>query len=918
MAIAQSAYTTSYIDKTIGTSYDVVRLVSENLSSIKHVSANLSEIYAVSAQLSVINDLITNINSIDVILESAANVQDLIDTATTLTSSATAASTSALESAQNAFASANSAAAAADTVLATLDTTLDTALEGKLEPAIQAAIGGQFDTILETPVVALNDGTHALSVAARAGIVVNARNHGLIADGLSHPISSRYATLAEAQAAWPFIPKDETVTASISGTTLTVSSATATPLKLLSLVTGSGVAANTRIQEVLAGEGEAGTTYSITPSQTVASTSLLVSPPQALALTDEIDWAAIQNATFEARARGTKSSVSVRLDLGGGQPYINRTLDWTFIRSRGFFIDGTGTMILPRLTNPNTPAIDMMGCREISVLNFNLSGTSNYPCTFGVQLGRNGPGGVVQASPANYFLNSRFLGCYTKGTFYNFASELCKFDRCNFGNTCPDAHAYIGDGLYHWAVTSQFLPISAPVDVEQPFTINSFKQCEWSCNGAQTAGKTTSPIWLASAKGHVFEGYVSANTGGASCSAMTLYSAVAGDECSNMIFHTHDEGAGGNTAEGADGVKLQHNILFDGPNVQQIHFNLKKTEVSGGEYAFGKTDSVNTVRLVGCELKFGNQGTTTRKAFDRPNAYIVSGIVALDQTRAQEFWNLSDLRFTGQFSVINADKRVKTRFAGQFGAVQNWDGTSTAVEIDANTSVFRFNSASIVTAAITLTLPAANPTPNDIFDGHTIDIINTGKEIRLLSFVPTADPWPYLVSGASGSLGPNGRIRLTWNAVSSPKKWSAQHFSANNILRYDPATGSSVTLEAGTELVYLTGTTVTPALTINTPYASDRSLITIINAGSSVTALNFSPDVTGWINGKNLQTNASLHLRRNSFGGNAIQAGGWRIEDIRAPYSTEVSMNAWWNTLPTTAGTSGTWWRNNNTLARVP
>lgn len=67
-----------------------------------------------------------------------------------------------------------------------------------------------------------------------------------------------------------------TVTGSISGTSLTVTSVTSGVVSLSGLVTGSGVSANTAIIGAGTGIGGSGT-YTVTPSQTVASTTLIIS-----------------------------------------------------------------------------------------------------------------------------------------------------------------------------------------------------------------------------------------------------------------------------------------------------------------------------------------------------------------------------------------------------------------------------------------------------------------------------------------------------------------------------------------------------------------------------------------------------------------------------------------------------------------
>ena len=72
-----------------------------------------------------------------------------------------------------------------------------------------------------------------------------------------------------------FLP--DSVTGSISGTTLTVSAATASQLSVGDALFGGSLRANTRISALVSGTGGTGT-YSVTPSQTAASGAILARP----------------------------------------------------------------------------------------------------------------------------------------------------------------------------------------------------------------------------------------------------------------------------------------------------------------------------------------------------------------------------------------------------------------------------------------------------------------------------------------------------------------------------------------------------------------------------------------------------------------------------------------------------------------
>lgn len=81
------------------------------------------------------------------------------------------------------------------------------------------------------------------------------------------------AIFAHAQSdGWALVPNQ--FTASISGATMTVSAVASGSLAIGSLITGAGVTPGTRITAFLSGSGGAGT-YTVTPSQTVASTTII-------------------------------------------------------------------------------------------------------------------------------------------------------------------------------------------------------------------------------------------------------------------------------------------------------------------------------------------------------------------------------------------------------------------------------------------------------------------------------------------------------------------------------------------------------------------------------------------------------------------------------------------------------------------
>jgi hypothetical protein len=63
------------VDKVIGSAYDTVRYVAENLEYIKHVSAHLEQIYVVYGHLDEIDALAKNIDAIEAIY---AHIQEII------------------------------------------------------------------------------------------------------------------------------------------------------------------------------------------------------------------------------------------------------------------------------------------------------------------------------------------------------------------------------------------------------------------------------------------------------------------------------------------------------------------------------------------------------------------------------------------------------------------------------------------------------------------------------------------------------------------------------------------------------------------------------------------------------------------------------------------------------------------------
>ena len=236
--------------------------------------------------------------------------------------------------------------------------------------------------------------------------------------------------------------------------------------------------------------------------------------PFASALTQSIDWAAIQAAVNYARA--FSGNVRPGITFGGEagakrQFYINSSIDLTMLRdSVGMEVDLNGSVLIGATSGK--PVIDMLMSQHVKMRNGGIHGASGVLAPdYGIQLGR-GLGTVGDPlsnhAPWNTYDHIICTGEYSGACVINSASELCYFIRCEFSNSSAvaGAAAYIADGRRVVHLTSQFFTVTQPDDTISSFYSNIYECCRFTKQdgtGAGPAIKLYGPL-----KGHDFrKGY---------------------------------------------------------------------------------------------------------------------------------------------------------------------------------------------------------------------------------------------------------------------------------------------------------------------------------------------------------------------------------------------------------------------------
>ena len=106
-------------------------------------------------------------------------------------------------------------------------------------------------------------------------------------------------------------------TASISGTTMTVTAVASGALSVGQVFTGTGVTAGTSITAFVSGTGNTGT-YTVSASQTVASTTMTVTQVVAIDFTSIPSWVKRVTVMFSGASLSGTSSILVQVGDSGG------------------------------------------------------------------------------------------------------------------------------------------------------------------------------------------------------------------------------------------------------------------------------------------------------------------------------------------------------------------------------------------------------------------------------------------------------------------------------------------------------------------------------------------------------------------------------------------------------------------------
>ena len=257
------------------------------------------------------------------------------------------------------------------------------------------------------------------------------------------------------------------------------------------------------------------------------------------------DAAAIQAAIDHLKSISGNTRPTLVFGSEGGsrrQFKVTSTLNFTQMRDVGFIVDLNGSVLIGA-TN-GQPVIDALDSEHIEFRDGSIFGQDTQTPNYGIQIGRG-----ISGQGAAYMSLRRinFTGSYTSACLLNSASEISRFEKCNFwngddttGNACV-----IQDGRRAVHVTSQFFTVTQANDTISSHNDNLFTNCTFE--KIDGVGDGYALKIYGTSRAHNFINCYAQNANGA-----TVYS--SGDHV-GLELDLHCEQA-----------DLENNIVIDAPN----------------------------------------------------------------------------------------------------------------------------------------------------------------------------------------------------------------------------------------------------------------------------------------------------------------------------------------------------------------
>jgi len=219
--------------------------------------------------------------------------------------------------------------------------------------------------------------------------------------------------------------------------------------------------------------------------------NILVLPPVAtinvkdygatgLGVADDSD--AINRATAALRTylSSAGGDVGARLIFPQGRYKTTKGLDFTNLRvpSRNSFyvIEFYGATVVGSC--PGKAAMDFTRSNSGRLINVHVYGDPAARPSIGIQVAR---GNDDETAAQFNFSNVKTTGEFTFASFYNLASEMFVGLGCSFWNDHEDTTSFgmVLDGRNKFGISSDYYPITIPINTQQSFNSQLFLQCDF-------------------------------------------------------------------------------------------------------------------------------------------------------------------------------------------------------------------------------------------------------------------------------------------------------------------------------------------------------------------------------------------------------------------------------------------------------
>jgi hypothetical protein len=279
--------------------------------------------------------------------------------------------------------------------------------------------------------------------------------------------------------------------------------------------------------------------------------------PSATALTQQIDWCAIDAGIAAVKATGPTSGIaySKYLRIPPGKYYLGAddTVNLTCLsdvagtygcgaaaNNGRFQIMAEGAIFVCHTTGK--PCIYGIGSRFVEITGLSISASCTNTPTAGLMIGR-----AKNAISADTWRTTRMSigGCYSKASLYQHNSEIFIDVGSTFQNQSPaaDSYAVILDVGNHWGVPSLYgVTVTITTDQLQPFGQPTFIGTQIVSVGT---GSAAGPLWVYGSKQALF---LNSYLAGPTDHCIVFYIDTSGNEASVPLFFTgdiHCEGPGG-------------------------------------------------------------------------------------------------------------------------------------------------------------------------------------------------------------------------------------------------------------------------------------------------------------------------------------------------------------------------------------